>query len=209
MMATLSKIFTLAIQENKIDRNPVSTISKLEEPPPRNRILTNDEKLRFWNEISKDVILFRLVTIAIHTGLRRGQILAIRIEDLDFDQYLLHAIKSKGRAPRYIPLNKTMRDLFQEIRKETSSGDIFPFKSFKRRWKTALRKASIEDFRFHDLKHAFATALFNAGVPRDRIELLFAHSSPAITNRYLHPEIESGFDAVNLLDEIEVIEKTQ
>ncbi len=209
-MATLSKILSLAVQENLIDRNPVHSLRPLTESLPRNRILTNDEKLRFWNVISDDVILFRLTTIAIHTGLRRGQILAINADDIDLKNYLIYASASKGRNRRPIPLNQTMISLFSEILRETPTGEIFPFTSFRTRWDNALRKAKIENFRFHDLKHAFATALFNAGVPRDRIEFLFAHSSPAITNRYINPDMRAAFDAVNRLDDnVEVVEKLQ
>ena len=57
------------------------------------------------------------------------------------------------------------------------------------------------------MKHAFATALFHKGVSRNRIETLFVHSSPDLTNRYLHPEIALMFDAVNCLDDnVEVVE---
>lgn len=202
-LSTLSKIFNLAREERKLEINPMQYISKLKESKSRDRILTDDERKRFDEEIAKDKILYRLSTIAMHTGLRKGQILAIRLKDVDFKRGILNAIASKGRESRYVPLNQTMIRLFKEIESEKPKNRIFPFKDFRKRWDNAMSKASIEDFTFHDLKHQFGTELVKRGESPELVKLLFAHSDMAITSKYINREMELMQSAVARLDDVQ------
>ncbi len=205
-LSTLSKILNLAKQERKVESNPLEFVPMLKESKPRERILTVEEKTRFDEVLHEDPIPFRLSTIAMNTGLRRGQILAIKLAHIDFEREILLAVPSKGRDSRQIPLNQTMLRLFREIEDEKPEGRIFPFKEFRKRWNNAMQRIGIEDFHFHDLKHAFATELIRRGNSPELVQLLFAHSDKAVTEIYINQKVELMRPAVNTLDDVQEIQ---
>lgn len=198
IMSTASKLFTLACEEGLLDRNPMQYVKSLNEPPPRSRLLTEGEKKRLWDSLAKDTLLCRLVTLAINLPLRRGQILAITKDAIDFENGLLFASASKGRDSRVVPLNSsaitTLRLMYQE-------GQLpFPLKDFRKRWWRTLNLAKIENFRFHDLRKEFASELIRKNVNPSIVQKLFAHSDMSITNVYMHSEMNELKAAVKTLD---------
>src|SRR6185369_6144592 len=75
IMSTASKLFRLACEEGLLERNPMQFVKKMKEPPPRSRLLTEEEKERLWQELEKDTLLMRLVVLATNLPIRRGQLL--------------------------------------------------------------------------------------------------------------------------------------
>lgn len=72
IMSTASKIFSLACEEGILDRNPMQYVKALPEPPPRRRLLTSSQKESLWQELENDILLYRLVVLAVNLPLRRG-----------------------------------------------------------------------------------------------------------------------------------------
>ena len=72
----------------------------------------------------------------------------------------------------------------------------------RRAFRVALKKARIEDFHFHDLRHTFATRLVQAGVDIYKVQRLLGHKSPVMTQRYAHHYPESLRDGVDILDRL-------
>lgn len=215
IMSTLSKMFTLACQEGLLERNPMQYVTKLEEPPPRNRLLTETEKERLWIELEKDELLLSLVTLAVNLPMRRGQLLAITPGAVDLQNGRLFAISSKGRAPRSIPLNSTA---LHTLRCMIESGHLpFPLKDFRRRWNRVMVSAGInkkggkrgENFTFHDLRHEMATELARRGAHTKTILDLYAHSDMKITQVYINPQFEDMRKAVNMLDSVQSTDTVQ
>jgi integrase/recombinase XerD len=199
IMSTLSRLFSLACEEGLLDRNPMQYVKSLKEPPPRNRLLTEKEKERLWKALAQDELMFRLVTLALNLPLRRGQLLAITPDALDLENGLLFAEASKGRDSRVIPLNSTAVTTLRLMREH---GQLpFPLKDFRKRWFRALKAAKIEGYRFHDLRKEFASELIRKNVNPTIVQKLFAHSSLAITDIYMHAEMDQLKQAVNTLDD--------
>ena len=202
-LSTLSKIFNIAIEERKLESNPMRPVKILKEAKPRERILTPKEKERFDAVISEDELLHPLSLIAMHTGLRKGQILAIRAEDVDFEMRTVCAIASKGREARRVPLNQTMVRVFEKLLADYPSGELFPVKDFRARWNRAMKRAKIDDFHFHDLKHAFGTELIRRGSSPDLVQMLFAHSDRKISEIYMNQKLELMAREVERLDDVQ------
>lgn len=199
IMSTLSKIFTLACQEDILDRNPMQYVTRLKEPPPRERLLTKEEWERLWLQLKQDHLLESLVILALNLPLRKGQLLAIRPDAIDWETASLLTISSKGRSSRVIPLNSTA---LTTLRLMLKAGSLpFPLKDFRKRWQRALKAAKIHDFRFHDLRREFASELIRKNVNPNIVQKLFAHSDMRITNVYMHSELDELKAAVNSLDE--------
>jgi len=210
VMSTASKIFTLACQEGVIDRNPMQFVKKLAEPPRRRRLLTDDQKAKLWFELGKDDFLRRLVTLAIATPLRKGQLLALKDTDISFENRIVWVIASKGRDARPVPLNQTALGVLRELCAERS-GTLFPVKDFRRRWSSCLVRAKInkkkedgptreDNYHFHDLRTEFASALIRNNINPKWVQDLFAHSDAGITDGYINTGNDLLFQAVDSLD---------
>jgi integrase len=206
IMSTASKIFSLACEEGKLELNPMRHVKMLKEPAPRNRLLTAREKEKLWDELGKDQLLLRLVTLAVNTPLRRGQLLAITPDAVDWSNGLLFAKSSKGRGARRVPLNTTALNTLRSMCDDSQLP--FPLKDFRKRWEPALIAAGInfkgnkrgDNFTFHDLRHVFATDLLRSNVNPELVRQLFGHSSMQITQGYINSELADQTAAVRELD---------
>lgn len=202
VMSTLSKIFSLACEQELIDRNPMQYVKSLKEPPPRSRLLTAEEKERLWKELEKDPLMLRLVVLAVNLPLRRGQLLKLTPDSIDTENGVAYVVGSKGREPRTVPLNTAACSTLISMR---ADGQLpFPLKDFRKRWWKALRNAKIDNFRFHDLRKEFASELIRKNVNPNIVQKLFAHSSLAITDVYMHSDMDALKQAVNRLDATEL-----
>lgn len=148
--------------------------------------------------------------MALNTGLRQGEILALQWQDIDFSRGTLVVMKSKNRERRTLPLNKTVFALLarKQAASEPCAGVVFttstgtPLKAryVVRAFAKARNRAGIPEFRFHDLRHTFATRLAQKGVDLYKIQRLLGHKTAMMTQRYAHHSPESLRDGVHVLD---------
>ena len=134
------------------------------------------------------------VTVLLHTGFRRRELLGLRWRDVDFRAGVLTIPKSKNGEVRHVPMTTTVRTLLNRLPRPLDvSALVLPNTEGNRdlRWaqKTvpaALRTAKIEDFRFYDLRHTFASRLAMEGVDLLTIKELGGWKSLAMVQRYAH-----------------------
>ena len=175
----------------------------------------NNERLRFLTvEECQTLIdcctlhLKPIVTVALHTGMRRGEILGLKWEQVDLNHGFILLDTTKNGERREIPINGTLRKMFKNMPHSVESVHVFtdkdgnPYKSVKRRFSTALKKAGILDFRFHDLRHTFASHLIMAGIDLTSVKELLGHKSLKMTLRYAHLASGHKMKAVNILDKV-------
>ena len=146
-----------------------------------------------------------MVILALNTGLRRGEIFALAWSKVNFSTKILTVVgpKAKSGKTRHIPMNDEVINILKAWQKQTSeTGLVFPGKNGKpmdnvnRSWKGALDIARIEKFRFHDLRHTFASKLVMAGVDLNTVRELMGHASIEMTLRYAHLAPEHKAEAV-------------
>src|SRR5262249_7089180 len=116
-LACISKIFSLAIRDGKASFNPCRQVKKFEEHNERNRYLLSDEEQRLLSALSGTRSHLRpIVEIAINTGMRRGEILAMRWSWVDFARGYIHipGAESKTGKARSVPMNQVVRDVLIE-----------------------------------------------------------------------------------------------
>ena len=179
----LSKIFSLAIDQGLAIQNPCQKVKRFREDNERNRYLSDEEEPRLLSVLTGPRASLRpLVVLAIHTGMRRGELLSLRWANVDFERGLVHVMNShreqtKSGHSRSIPMNRTAREQLLSLYRETGDTEyVFvnrntgqPRTDVKRGFRSACEKAGLEDFRFHDLRHTAATRLGDAGVDTRRI----------------------------------------
>ena len=150
-----------------------------------------------------------LVVLTMNTGMRRGEVLQLKWRDVDLinRRLTIRAANAKANKTRHIPLNnKAITAL--TVWRETCAPDtevVFPSPSggamtvVKTAWVSLLEQAGIEDFRFHDLRHHFASKLAMNGTDLNTVRELLGHSDFSTTLRYAHLADNHKADAVALL----------
>jgi integrase len=208
-LANLKKAFNLALREWEwCHQNPVTRVSMEKENNKRDRWLSEEEESRLLTACAP--WLHDLVTFALHTGMRMGEILELTWRGVDFTRRTVTVMRSKNGERRTIPVNETVLRVLKEKAKVRSlaSDLVFCSKAFtpmesghlRRSFRLALSKAKIEEFHFHDLRHTFATRLVQAGIDLYKVQQLLGHKSPIMTQRYAHHYPESLRDGVEILD---------
>jgi integrase len=145
-----------------------------------------------------------LVLLAINTGLRRGELWNLTWRDIDLRRKML-TVRGKGAKSgqtRHIPLNAAAVEALKIHR-----GDVVPMPNvpvfgnaeFRTAFNAVLDKAKIQNFRFHDIRHTFASKLVMAGVPLNTVRELMGHGSLEMTLIYAHLAPENLRDAVDLI----------
>ncbi len=110
--------------------------------------------------------------------------------------------KTKNDDRREIPINATLKAMLTELPSRFAGGLVFGLKWTKWSFGKACEKANLSDFRFHDLRHTFASQLVMNGVQLATIQQLLGHKSLTMTLRYAHLSAEQHISAVAKLDEI-------
>lgn len=135
-----------------------------------------------------------IVLLALNTGLRRGELLALRWPDVDLTRALLtvRGEDAKSGQTRHIPLNSEAVDVLATWRRDDAAGVVFagregePMDDIKTAWLKLVHSAKVNAFRFHDLRHTFASKLVMAGVDLNTTRELLGHSDLKMTLRYAH-----------------------
>ena len=190
-MSCLHHIFTKAVEWELIDKSPFERGKSL-------MLKENNQRLRFLNEEEIGQLLDacpdylrRIVMCAILTGMRRGEILSLKWDQVR--NGFIYLRKTKTSNPRQIPVGEDLDQVFKEIRKDQhlTSSNVFtymgePVRETKRSFKTALNRAGIQDFRFHDLRHTFASQVLLKGGTLKDVQELVGHKTMTMTLRYAH-----------------------
>ena len=143
---------------------------------------------------------------ALHTGMRKSEILNLKWVDVDFDQKLITIGDTKNGEIRYIPMNETLTEALESVKKYAYSPYVFcndngnRYGDIKKGFSAALKRAGITTFRFHDLRHTFASYLVMSGVDIRTVQELMGHKSIEMTCRYAHLSPDHKQSAVKCLD---------
>jgi integrase len=177
---------------------------KLENPNnQRVRYLLQEEELRLLPALPDR--LADLTTLAIQTGMRKGELLNLRWPEVDFATGTVWVKEAKSGEGRRLPMNSAARKILLRLRDarrdrirervvSRNAGAAYVvaapeggyLHNFNRYWYGALKRASIENLHFHDLRHTFATRYMEAGGNLFTLQKLLGHKTAAMVQRYTH-----------------------
>lgn len=150
-----------------------------------------------------------LVLLSLHTGLRRGEAFSLTWADVELDRanLTIQGKTSKSGKTRHVPLNTFILGTLRDWRKQCNgSALVFPSPTTGKRldnvntaWESVLKEAKIDSFRWHDMRHHFASRLVMAGVDINTVRDLLGHGSITMTLRYAHLAPENRAAAVERL----------
>ncbi|KPY90535.1 tyrosine-type recombinase/integrase [Pseudomonas syringae group genomosp. 3] len=149
-----------------------------------------------------------LVVLSINTGVRRGEAFNLTWADVDLKNKLItvEGDTSKSGQTRHVPLNREALDTLTKWKEQRGgNGFVFPgqhgkrLDNVKKSWSGLLKLAKVERFRWHDLRHTFASKLVMAGVPLNTVRELLGHTDIKMTLRYAHLAPGTKAAAVELI----------
>ncbi len=210
-MTIMKRAYNIAMREWEwADGNPVAKVSCEKTNNARDRWLTLEEEKRLLDACPpwlRDIVVF-----ALNTGMRLGEILSLAHKGVDLSRMTVTVFQSKNGERRTIPTNRTVLELLKAKTKIRSLKTDLVFYTqnhtpyhpcnLRRSFNQATKEAGLEDFRFHDLRHTFATKLVQSGVDLYKVGKLLGHKDIRMTQRYSHHYPESLRDGVEILDGI-------
>jgi integrase len=194
-LEVLSKVFSLAVDNGIIESNPCLKVNKLRQDNMRKRYLTEEEEERLLNALSgRRAYLKSIVVVAIHTGMRRGELLNLKWQHIDFARGLIYVTNTKTGYDRDVPMNSVVRETLLELQQSNAEFEhVFAnpktgvnVKEIKKGFWAACKDAEITDLRFHDLRHTTGTRLADVGTDGFAIAEVLGHRSLQTTKRYTH-----------------------
>lgn len=195
-LAYLSSIINHARREWGINSpNPVQHVRKPPSPAGRTRKLSVDERIKLLAALEptgrKNIWTKHAVVLALETAMRRSELLALRWEHIDLPRQTALLPDTKNGTPRTVPLSTTAVELLRSLPRNIS-GKVFPIKYFTldAAFKRAVKRAGLEDFHFHDLRHTAITAMAEKLPNLIELSAVTGHKSLSMLKRYYHPSVE-------------------
>lgn len=213
-----------AVRDGFIPKNQLKHLSRLSDRRPEqvNTYMEQDEVDRvldvlrngiektvnrsngrhYMIRVGRNVKLYRLVVFLVNTGARLGEAFQLTWRDVNLDKSIVtlqttkKAARGKRTKARDIPINSTLRELFDGMDK--AEGSVFQYSASARSqvgkaFRNAVRLAGVKPYRVHDLRHTFASWLAISGVSLYTIKELLGHATLTMTMRYAHlcPSVKS------------------
>jgi integrase len=171
---------------------PGNPLRQIELPPPsrgRERRATPQELTALLSacRCNRSAWLQTLIQMAVETGMRRGELLAMKWSDVDLTARKVHVTRTKNGYPRTVPLSTHARQTLGNL---TQNGDrVFPVtaNAVRLAWERLKRRAGVSGLRFHDLRHEAISRFFERGLNVPEVALISGHRDVRMLLRYTHP----------------------
>ncbi len=210
-LTLLGHAFQLAVKEWEwVADNPVQRVSKEKVHNLIERWLTAEEEQRLL--AASPVWLQEIIVFAVNTGLRQSEILNLQWGQVDLFRRTITLLEQKNGGRDTLPVNAKALDVLKARAKVRSfktdcvffngAGNRMDARDLLRVFYPAMRKADVKRFRFHDLRHTFATRLVQAGVDIYTVQKLGRWKTISMVMRYAHHHPESLRAGVEILDRI-------
>jgi len=201
-LSALSHALTTAVNEwGWLEDSPMRKVTKPKESRGRVRFLSDDERIRLLKicKESSNPYLYMVVVLALSTGMRQGEIMGLTWDVIDLNQgrAILHETKNGER--RAVAITGHALELLKELSKvrRIDCSLLFPSKEnapqkpqkpmdLRTPWETAVKKAELQDFKFHDLRHSAASYLAMNGASLAEIAEVLGHKTLQMVKRYAH-----------------------
>lgn len=236
ILSVLKSIFRYATQEKNLPVADIKGISVKKQQKPM-RILSRIEQITLSHYLCSQLTLCNLgILLCLYTGLRIGELCALKWEDISFREQSLHVHQTmqriqtfkNGEKDTYVKISTPKSDcsirkipipeeIFQLIKGSEKPADTFFLtglpdiyiepRTMQNRFKYVIKQCNLNDTNFHALRHTFATRCIELGFDIKCLSEILGHANVNITlNRYVHPSMELKQKNMNMLSDLFLIE---
>jgi integrase len=172
--------------------NPVSRITLPNIPKGRERRISPEEERCMLDALANNPVMQRLISFAIETGMRRGELANMRWDHMNWKVRTLQIPETKTDIPRTIPLSRKATEALKELPRRLD-GIVWGLRpdSITQAFKRACKRAGIENLRFHDLRHEATSRFFEKGLNTMEVSSITGHQDLRMLKRYTHIRAES------------------
>ena len=223
----INRSLDFALKNNLINEKIVISIGLKNKQVKKVEALEKQEQTRLEKYILENEKKYHYgILLSLYTGLRLGEVIALKWQNVDIKNKLIYIDKSVGSISqnhktltiesspktqssiREIPISKKLLDLMKVLRQHCSTDYVIEShnnkqikpRAYQKSFENLLKKLQIKHYGFHALRHTFATRLLENGVDIKTISELLGHSSPTITlNRYVHTNLQNKRKAMEIL----------
>lgn len=196
-LAFLSTLFTyMSDYPDGPKHNPVRDVSKKRlRTNKRRRFATVSEFKTLLDSCSSETYR-NIIILAVETGMRSGELRTLTWDQVQLKRREIHLVETKNHEPRVIPLSDAaVLALVGTVRHRSAQwvfwyGDGQPYTTFKNWWRGTCRRAGMSDFKFHDLRHTFASWWIQSGRSDKAAREIMGHLTASLTDRYTHLRTE-------------------
>jgi integrase len=189
-VTVLKHMLARAVLWEYLSSNHLAGLKPLREPSGRTRFLDPEElgRLLAVCEESQSPYLCSFVLLALNTGMRRNEILGLTRKSIDWPNGIAMIADSKNGEGRHVYLNDAALEALRALPQRSGTDRLFPLSPNQTTmlFRRAAKRAGLEDFRLHDLRHTFASYQAMAGVASRGLQSLLGHKDPRMTMRYSH-----------------------
>jgi integrase len=210
----LSQLYQIAINEWGLRlANPISGVKRMSEPQGRMRRLSKEAEATLLSHCIRLKLshLADMIIVALETGMRCGEILSMRWEDVDFINRRVLLRDTKNGDSRQVPLSSRVKTILEQLSSRTTGDLVFPYCRWAiRRHYTRVVKQSAKthkgaqnpftDLRFHDLRHEALSRLSDKGLNTIELAHISGHKTLAMLRRYTHPCHRSLIDKLDKIN---------
>ena len=207
-LALLKHLFSTAVRWGYLDASPAQHAKPFREPPPRDIVLSPEEFARIIESCDADENPFAgaLFKMAILTGRRLGELMRAKWEYLLIERCILTLPETKAGERQHAYLCDDAIKVLQSMPRLDDNPYIFagsksgrPLVHYRRAWERIVRRAGLEMFPPHGLRHAYASAMVADGRPLDTVGALVGHKSLLTTRKYAHHRPDALLKAANTI----------
>ncbi len=198
-LAALSHALSTALKEwGWLEDSPMRKVTKPKEPRGRVRYLSSEERHALLEACkqSSSSYLYPIVILGLSTGMRQMEILNLKWKDIDLEKGIIILHETKNDERRCVPLAGHALELIKQLSatRKNISPFLFPSNKLSKNkpynirspWENAVKMAGIKDFRFHDLRHDFASQLLASGASLAQLSEVLGHKTLQMIKRYAH-----------------------
>jgi integrase len=172
--------------------NPVQQVKLPRAGNPRERRAHPGEleKLLKACEFSRSGWLPAVIQLAVETGMRRSELLAMRWDDVDLQARTVLLRNTKNGLPRTVPLSPRALNVIKDTPRIGPTVFNISANALRLAWERLRRRAGVLELRFHDLRHEAVSRFFERGLNVPEVAMISGHRDPRMLFRYTHPKPE-------------------
>lgn len=203
-MRSLSKMFSIAVDNDWLEYNPFFKVSKFREENNQMRVLTPEEEKTLL-KAAEGTFIKPMLICALHTAMRSSEIKQLKWKCIKFEEGYIDVLKTKSGRPRQIPLSSVLREEFNKLSRLseyvfTNPKTLLPYVNIRDRFTDLCETNGINHIRFHDLRHTAATRMVASGADIIVVQDILGHANISVTQRYSHPVPERKKQAIESLN---------